>query len=73
MMGDAGAPPYWLLYFGVDDTGTAAEAVKANGGTVVQDPFSTPYGTMAGVRDPAGASFWLVQVAPDQPQPDRGT
>ncbi len=71
MMGMADAAPHWLLYFGVADAAAASEAIKAGGGTVIQEGFETPYGTMVGALDPAGALFWVVQVNPDQPNPDR--
>ena len=32
--------------------------------------FEPPYGRMAGIIDPAGAVFWVIQTDPSR-QPDR--
>jgi predicted enzyme related to lactoylglutathione lyase len=71
MMGADDARPHWLVYFSVADARAAQQAAIDNGGTVVQEHFDSPFGQMAGLLDPAGALFWIVQVAPGQPQPDR--
>jgi uncharacterized protein len=55
-------PPHWVVYFAVADISAATAAVAGNGGTVVQEPFDTPYGRMAAVTDPAGAAFMLAQL-----------
>lgn len=71
MMGaPEGTPSHWLVYFGVADADAAVSAARAGGGTVPADPFDTPYGRMATVIDPAGATFWIVEAAPDQEYPD---
>jgi predicted enzyme related to lactoylglutathione lyase len=51
----------WNFYIGVDDIDRAAEAVKANGGQIVNGPMEIPGGEYAlnGV-DPDGALFGLV-------------
>jgi hypothetical protein len=59
-MGPAG-PSHWAVYFGVANVDDAAAAAARSGGTVVQPTFETPYGRMAGVIDPAGAFFQLVE------------
>lgn len=72
MMGaPEGTPSHWLVYFGVADAADAVAAVTAGGGTVLAEPFDTPYGKMAALTDPAGAVFWIVEPAPDQEMPDR--
>lgn len=51
----------WNFYIGVDDIDRAAEAVKAGGGTVFQDPMQIPGGEYAlNGSDPQGAMFGLV-------------
>ena len=51
----------WNFYIGVDDIDRAAEAVKAGGGTVFQDPIQIPGGEYAlNGTDPQGAMFGLV-------------
>lgn len=51
----------WNFYIGVDDIDRAAEAVKANGGTVFNGPMEIPGGEYAlNGSDPQGALFGLV-------------
>jgi predicted enzyme related to lactoylglutathione lyase len=63
---DAGAflseamPAHWSIYFGTADCDTSVETILANGGSVVSDPTDTPFGRVAHVCDPMGASFKLV-------------
>lgn len=71
MMGADDAPPHWLVYFAVADTRAALAAAAAAGGTVVVDAFDSEFGTMAGLVDPAGALFWIVQPPEGQPRPER--
>ena len=66
-----GTPPHWLVYFVVDDIAAALDAAREHGGTVLADPFDTPYGTMTPLADPHGATFWLTQPPADSPQPPR--
>lgn len=60
LAGDAG--PLWAIYFGVTDADAAAAAAQAGGGTVGEAPSDTPYGRMAGLRDPGGAAVWVVEM-----------
>lgn len=57
-----GTPSHWLAYFGVADAAAAVAAARGAGGSVTAEPFDTPFGQMAGLTDPAGAAFWVVQV-----------
>lgn len=66
MMGAEGVGSHWLLYFGVADTSEAIRAATARGGAAPIPPFDTPFGQMAGLTDPAGASFWIVEMKPGQ-------
>jgi len=67
-----GTPGHWAVYFSVADTDASVSAAEAGGGTVIAPAFDTPYGRMAGLSDPAGATFWLVQdtgqAGSDQPE-----
>ena len=55
-------PNHWAVYFMVDDVNATAEAVKAAGGQVVQEPFEAPgVGHIAVMHDPAGGSFSVLQ------------
>ncbi len=51
----------WWLYWEVEDVDAAVAAVRRLGGRVSQEAADTPYGRMAGVTDPCGASFKLRQ------------
>ena len=55
----------WSFYIGVDDIDRALAAVKANGGTVTNEPMEIPGGeyAMNGI-DPQGAAFGLVGPKP---------
>ncbi len=49
-------PPAWMMYVNVDGADAAVGLVKANGGTVLADPFDVmTAGRMAVVADPQGA------------------
>jgi len=66
-----GLPSHWLVYFSVADAAASAEAAVKWGGGVVAQPFQTPFGVMAGITDPGGALFWVVQRPEDAPEPER--
>ena len=66
-----GTPSHWLVYFAVADTDAAVRAAESGGGRVVVPPKDTPYGRLAGLADPYGAVFMVMQVKPSSPQPDR--
>ena len=51
------APMQWHVYFAVEDCAAACRRVEELGGTVVNQPEDTPYGVLAGVKDPMGAAF----------------
>ncbi|HYC96223.1 MAG TPA: VOC family protein [Sphingomicrobium sp.] len=56
-----GSPPGWRYYVRVPSIAKAAEAVKANGGTVAMGPMPVPGGDHIIVgHDPQGAEFALV-------------
>jgi predicted enzyme related to lactoylglutathione lyase len=64
MMGNDGIPSHWLVYFAVADADATAAAARELGGTVMAEPFDTPFGRMVPMTDPAGAAFWAVQLPP---------
>lgn len=52
--------PAWNTYVAVDAVDTAADRVRAAGGSVLVEPFdAAPAGRMAVVADPSGTSFCL--------------
>jgi predicted enzyme related to lactoylglutathione lyase len=53
-------PPFWLLYFNVDDIEAAEERVKAAGGQAFPNPVEMPGGmSIARCADPQGTVFAL--------------
>jgi len=61
MMGaPPGTPSHWLAYFAVADTDTAVAAVGDGDGRVLVSPEDTPWGRVAVVTDPFGATFGLI-------------
>jgi uncharacterized protein len=57
-----GIPPHWMPYFTVDNTDQSCELATKHGGTVVYPSFDTQYGRIAGLRDPGGAVFSIIQL-----------
>lgn len=58
----AEVPPHWMPYFAVKNADNAVKVAKANGGKVIAPPFPTPYGQIAVLSDPDGATFSVVQL-----------
>ncbi|HSG79098.1 MAG TPA: VOC family protein [Acidimicrobiia bacterium] len=59
-MGDF--PPFWGLYFGVDDAVAAAAAIEGLGGRVLAEVMDVEgVGRMAPALDPVGAHFSFMQ------------
>jgi predicted enzyme related to lactoylglutathione lyase len=56
----------WVTYFSVADTDAAVRAATAAGGTVEKAATDSPYGRVAVLQDPFGASF-AVMVPPENP------
>ena len=61
MMGIEGVPAHWIVYFGVSDAAAAVHRTEVAGGSVLVRDFATAYGRMAGLLDPFGAMFWVVE------------
>lgn len=60
-------PPYWLIYFGVDDCDAVAAQAVAAGGQVLKPSEDVPgTGRFAVLADPQGAVFGVLQ--PDMGQ-----
>jgi predicted enzyme related to lactoylglutathione lyase len=55
-----GVPSHWSVYFAVDDADATLTRVAELGGRVVDPAQDTPYGRLATVADPAGASFKIL-------------
>jgi predicted enzyme related to lactoylglutathione lyase len=61
---------HWVVYFAVASTDGAVGAAERGGGHVVMPASDSPFGRMAGLSDPDGA-FFLVMETDDSTQPDR--
>ncbi|MCE9578840.1 MAG: VOC family protein [Deltaproteobacteria bacterium] len=56
----ASVPPHWMAYLQVADTDAACARIKELGGKVCVPPFDSPYGRIAVVEDPQGATFSVM-------------
>jgi hypothetical protein len=61
-MGPAGES-HWAVYFGVADAGAAVRTAEQQGGSIAMPAMETPFGRMAGLADPTGAIFQIVEMA----------
>ncbi|MTH76659.1 VOC family protein [Paracoccus aestuariivivens] len=58
-------PPFWMVYFDVDDADAAASKVKSLGGKIFREPADIPRtGRFAILSDPQGAAFGVLQPLP---------
>ncbi len=56
------APSHWTAYVAVADADETAAKIKANGGSMRQEPFDAPgVGRIGLCTDPAGANFAIIQ------------
>jgi predicted enzyme related to lactoylglutathione lyase len=53
--------PQWGLYFSVANTDETVAAVIKHGGKVMFDVEDSPFGRLAAVMDPSGATFKIIQ------------
>jgi uncharacterized protein len=61
----ADMPPFWLLYFAVDDADKAVTEMQAAGATVHRPVMPIPgTGRFAILADPQGAGFGILEPAP---------
>jgi uncharacterized protein len=68
-----GMPPFWMIYFAVDDADKAAAEIAAAGGRIHKEPADIPgTGRFAIAGDPQGAGFGLLAPAPMENGPPAG-
>ncbi len=74
MPDDAGGmPPFWMIYFAVEDADKAAAAIEAAGGKIHRAPADIPgTGRFAVVGDPQGAGFGILQPVQMENGPPAG-
>jgi predicted enzyme related to lactoylglutathione lyase len=64
---EAGVPPYWLVYFMVNDVDATAAKAKSLGGGIVVPPMAiADVGRFAVLRDPQGATSAVFTPNPRQ-------
>jgi uncharacterized protein len=57
-------PPHWGVVFAVADCNASVAKARELGATVANGPMDMPIGRFAGLIDPQGASFTIMQPAP---------
>ncbi|MCS5478239.1 VOC family protein [Corynebacterium sp. YIM 101645] len=57
----AGTRSHWRMYVQVVDVDAGVDKLRELGGALLSEPGDTPFGRVAGVADPQGASFQLIQ------------
>ena len=55
-------PAMWVSYFAVANADETAAAVKQHGGVQMGPVDDSPFGRIAALRDPSGATFKIVQL-----------
>ena len=66
-----GARPMWVGYIHSTDVDGAVEAIKADGGQVLMEPWDQPgVGRLAMVTGPEGAPFYLMNPTPPEGDPN---
>lgn len=59
----AEVPPFWSVYFAVDDADATVAKVTELGGGILMGPVDMPPGRLAAVRDSTGAVFNILKSA----------
>lgn len=68
----AGLPPRWLAYIGIDDVDATAKKAQELGGRILVAPKEIPdVGRFAVLADPQGAAFAVFQPSAAEEAPDR--
>jgi predicted enzyme related to lactoylglutathione lyase len=58
----------WRVYFGVESSEAALARVRELGGSVLDGPIDSPFGRIATVADPEGASFQICAMSEAVPE-----
>jgi uncharacterized protein len=62
------APPYWQVYFMVENADEAIEKTKAAGGSLIFGPLDIPIARMAVIFDPQGANVCVLESRYPEPR-----
>ncbi|NYJ01658.1 hypothetical protein HNR19_002356 [Nocardioides thalensis] len=57
-----GAPSIWLAWFSVEDCDASVAKVQELGGSVLAEPFDTPFGRMSVVTGAQGEAFGMISA-----------
>lgn len=60
--------PGWRIYLAVETTDAAIERIQEHGGRVLEDPFDSPFGRIARIADPEGATFQIMAASEAVPE-----
>lgn len=64
-------PPGWTGYVHASDVDATLRKAGDLGGSVIGEPMDIPtVGRMAGIADPQGAVFWVLQPGSSEPMPE---
>lgn len=58
----------WRIYFAVDACDAAVERIRELGGSLLDGPVDSPFGRIATVADPTGASFQICAMSESAPE-----
>lgn len=58
----------WRIYFAVDACDAAVERIRELGGSLLDGPIDSPFGRIATVADPTGASFQICAMSESTPE-----
>lgn len=58
----------WRVYFGVESSEAAMSAVSELGGEVADGPIDSPFGRIATIADPSGATFQISAMSEAVPE-----
>ena len=68
---DAEAGSFWRVYFCVEDADASIARAQELGGTLLDGPDDSPFGRIATLADPTGASFQISGVSQAVPEGGR--
>lgn len=58
----------WRIYFAVDACDAAVDRIRELGGSLLDGPVDSPFGRIATVSDPTGASFQICAMSEKAPE-----
>ena len=58
----------WRIYFAVEACDAAVERIRELGGSLLDGPIDSPFGRIATVADPTGASFQICAMSESTPE-----